>query len=238
MTGIIAAMRIELSGLCQIATEVTHREVCCVDYITAKIDGTPVVMAVSGEGKVNAAVCAQTMILLFGATRIINTGVAGSLSPTLHVPDVAIATETVQHDYDISPLGFARGQVLCGRRNDEFPDGDAITVRFPADPAISRALMEAATAEGCHAEMGCIVSGDQFIADPAVKNDLIATFGGIACEMEGGAIAQVCRVAGVPYGVLRAISDNADENAPESFNPQKAAAISIAVTRRALALLA
>ena len=238
MTGIIAAMRIELHGLCQIATEVTHREICSVDYITAKIDGHPVVMAVSGEGKVNAAVCAQTMILAFGAERIINTGVAGSLSPTLHVPDVAVATETVQHDYDLSPLGFPRGQVLCGRRNDEFPDGDAITVRFPADPAIVRALTQAAKAEGCHAEAGCIVSGDQFIADPDVKADLVKTFGGIACEMEGGAIAQVCRVAGVPYGVLRAISDNADEKAPETFNPQRAAAISIAVTRRALALLA
>jgi adenosylhomocysteine nucleosidase len=238
MIGIIAAMSVELEKIVERMEVKEKKTVSGLTFTVGMLEGHETVATVCGEGKVNAAVCAQTMILLFGATRIINTGVAGSLSPTLHVPDVAIATETVQHDYDISPLGFARGQVLCGRRNDEFPDGDAITVRFPADPAIAKALTEAATAEGCHAETGCIVSGDQFIADPAVKEDLVKTFGGIACEMEGGAIAQVCRVAGVPYGVLRAISDNADENAPESFDPQRAAAISIAVTRRALALLA
>ena len=237
MFGIIAAMTCELEGLTAAAENVTKEEVLSIEYVRGTLDGVDVVMAVSGEGKVNAAVCAQTMILRYGATTILNTGVAGSLSPTLHVPDVAIAHAAVQHDYDLSPLGYPVGKVLCGHRSKETPDGDSATVFFPADVALADALLTAATEMDVHAECGVIATGDCFVADGELKKSIVSRYGAIACEMEGGAIAQACHVAGVPFGILRAISDNADENAPEAFSPLRAAEISIAVTRRALAIL-
>lgn len=238
MTGIIAAMQCELQKLLAMAENVSQKEILSITYYTGSLAGEEVVMAVCGEGKVNAAVCAQTMILAFGPDRILNTGVAGSLSPTLHVPNVAIATAAVQHDYDISPLGYEKGLVLCGKKTPENQDGSCTSVFFKADPALSSLLAKATREEGIYSECGVIASGDQFISEGEKKEEIRSLFGAIACEMEGGAIAQVCTVAGVPFGLIRAISDNADEKAPESFDPLRAAEISTKVTIRTLSALA
>ena len=183
-------------------------------------------MAVCGEGKVNAAMCTEAMILRYAPSLIINTGVAGALSPTLSVPDVAIATAVAQHDYDISPLGYAPGEVL-------FPGGSATS--FRTDAHATELMLRAAEAEGLHAEAGVIVSGDQFIADNTVKEHLARDFSGIACEMEGGSIGQVATLNGVPFAVLRAISDTADDG--EKFDPVRSSEISIRLTRRLLSTL-
>jgi adenosylhomocysteine nucleosidase len=226
MIGIIAAMSVELEKLKEAATIEKEETVSGLTFYTGTLAGKNVVMTVCGEGKVNAAPSAEAMILRYAPSLLINTGVAGALSPTLSVPDVAIATAVCQHDYDISPLGYEKGQVL-------FPGGSA--VYFEADAAAVRAFTAAADAAGVHTEQGVIASGDVFVADGALKTAICQRFSAIACEMEGGAIGHVAYLNRTPFAVLRAISDGADD--ATAFDPIRAAAISVDITLRALAAL-
>ena len=223
MIGIIAAMRVELEKLLALTENKKTRSVSGLTFTQGVLEGVDVVMTVSGEGKVNAALCAEAMILLYAPTLLINTGVAGALSATLRVPDIAVARAVKEHDYDISPLGYRKGEVL-------FPGGSALA--FEADACFADAVLRAAKELGVHAEDGVIVSGDSFIADAAVKERLVREFDGIACEMEGGAIGHVAYLNGIPFGVIRAISDTADDGT--KYDPDRAAEISVALTRRAL----
>lgn len=226
MIGIIAAMSVELEKLKEAATLVREETVSGLTFALGTLEGKEVVMTVCGEGKVNAALSAEAMILRYAPTLLINTGVAGALSETLSVPDVAIATAVCQHDYDISPLGYEKGQVL-------FPGGSATF--FRANETAVAAFTAAAREAGVHTETGVIASGDVFVADTALKNAIREGFSAIACEMEGGAIGQVAFLNQTPFAVIRAISDGADD--ADAFDPVRAAAISVDITRRALSLL-
>lgn len=218
MIGIIAAMEVELE-LLKKSTEISEeRKISGMTFYRGTYGGKEVVFAVCADGKVNAAVCAEIMVLEYKPTLLINTGVAGGLSPTLHVPDVAIATATVEHDYDLSPLGYEKSAVL-------YDNGHKSIVYFEADKRLYELMAEAAKERGVHAETGVIVTGDQFIADEETKAALVKNYNGIACEMEGGAIGHVAFINRIPYGVLRAISDTADDGT--KFDPDRAAAISV-----------
>lgn len=225
MIGIIAAMSCELEKLLAEAEIEEKRAVSGLTFYVGTLAGARVVMTVCGEGKVNAALCAEAMVLMYAPELLINTGVAGGLSPTLAVPDVAVASAVCEHDYDISPLGYSRGEVL-------FPGGSA--TYFEADRRFSDCVLRAAKELGVHAERGVIVSGDQFIADPDTKERLKSDFSGIACEMEGGSVGHVAFLNGTPFAVLRAISDNADDST--KFDPIRAAEISVKLTLRAIEL--
>lgn len=198
-------------------------EVSGILFTRGKWNKTEVILAVCSEGKVNAALCAEAMILRYAPSAIINTGVAGGLSSTLHVPDVAVATAVAQHDMDMSPLGYQKGDVLIH---------DKVHSLFEVDKELMMRLFEAAEAEGSHVEAGVIVSGDAFIADPLKKEELKRRYNAVACEMEGGAIGHTCYVNGVPFAVLRAISDTADDGT--AYEPARAAAISERILARAL----
>lgn len=226
MIGIIAAMTVELEKLKAAATITREETVSGLTFTLGTLEGKEVVMTVCGEGKVNAALSAEAMLLRYAPTLLINTGVAGALSETMSVPDVAVATAVCQHDYDISPLGYEKGQVL-------FPGGSATF--FEADKTAVAAFTAAARATGVHTETGVIASGDVFVADNGLKTAIRRGFSAIACEMEGGAIGQVAFLNDTPFAVIRAISDGANDAA--AFDPVRAAAISVDITRRALALL-
>lgn len=226
MIGIIAAMSVELEKLKEAAVIEKEETVSGLTFASGTLAGKPVVMTVCGEGKVNAALSAEAMILRYAPDLLINTGVAGALSPTLSVPDVAVATAVCQHDYDISPLGYKKGQVL-------FPGGSAML--FEADASAVRAFSAAAKEAGVHTEEGVIASGDVFVADEAQKAAIRDGFSAIACEMEGGAIGHVAMLNNTPFAVIRAISDGADN--AEAFDPIRASAISVDITLRALARL-
>jgi adenosylhomocysteine nucleosidase len=226
MIGIIAAMSVELEKLKEAAVLTREETVSGLSFTLGTLEGKEVVMTVCGEGKVNAALSAEAMLLRYAPTLLINTGVAGALSETLSVPDVAVATAVCQHDYDISPLGYEKGQVL-------FPGGSATF--FEADKTAVAAFTAAARATGVHTETGVIASGDVFVADNGLKTAIRRGFSAIACEMEGGAIGQVAFLNDTPFAVIRAISDGANDAA--AFDPVRAAAISVDITRRALALL-
>ncbi len=225
MIGIIAAMSVELEKIVERMQVEEVRAVSGLTFTLGMLEGHKTVATVCGEGKVNAALCAEAMILLYAPSLIVNTGVAGALSDTLRVPDIAIATAVCEHDYDISPLGYQKGEVL-------FPGGSATS--FFADKTFADALMRGAKELGLHAEAGMIVSGDCFIADTAKKQALVRDFGGIACEMEGGAIGHVAFLNQTPFAVIRAVSDSAED--ADGYDPVRAAVNSVALTCRALAL--
>ena len=200
MIGIIGAMDIEVENLKNAVENKQIKTVSGIDFVSGKISGTDVVIAKAGVGKVNAAVCAQTMILLYQPDAVINTGVAGSLSEKVGVGDIVVATATVQHDMDTSPLGDPVGYI-----------SGINMVELPCDEKVHNKLLDCAKkAEGIAVETGIIASGDIFLNSSEIKNKIVSNFGAVAGEMEGGSIGQVCVINKVPYCVLRAISDNAD----------------------------
>ena len=198
--GIIGAMEEEIAALRE-AMEITGTEtIAGMEFAVGKLRGTDAVVVQSGIGKVNAGVCAQILITHFGAHEIINIG------------DIVISTDAVQHDYDVSPIGFRRGEIPYTG-----------LYAFPADAGLRERAHRAA--EKFSAEVRCyegrVCSGDQFIASKAQKSGIIETFGGLCCEMEGAAVAQVCHLNRVPWVIIRAISDKADDSGKFSFETFK-----------------
>lgn len=146
----------------------------------------------------------------------------GSLSKNLNIADVGIGRAVVQHDLDTTGLGDPVGMV-----------SGLNIVELPCDETVVAALEQAAASIDVHTETGVIASGDVFVNDEAVKRRIVDTFHGIVCEMEGGAIAQVCYVNNIPCGVLRAVSDNGDEDANRDYTDalQRAADVALDVLR-------
>lgn len=205
MIGIIVAMDKEKNALS--IENPKEEQVGSITFTCGTIEGTPVCVAVCGIGKVFAAMCAQTMLLRYHPSLLINCGVAGALSPTLNVFDIAIGTGAVQYDMDTTPLGDPRG-LISGLN----------IVEMPCDAELTAKLLECAKALGLRAEEGLIATADRFCASGADKAAILSHFPAIACEMEGGAIAQVATANGVPFCLIRAISDSADGGAPVSYD--------------------
>ena len=206
MIGIIGALDIELERLIDAMQEPVHREISGVPFTCGKLLGTDVVIARAGVGKVNAAVCAQTMALIYEPELILNSGVSGALSPELHVGDVVIGTDVVQHDVDTTAMGDEPGFVSTVDR-----------LSFPLDNFASTAIAAAAEELGIRAVRGRIASGDQFVASTARKEEIVRLFSAVTCEMEAGAIAHVCFLNRIPCAVIRCISDGGNEEAPMSY---------------------
>lgn len=199
MIGILCAMKPELELLERELQDAKHRVMCGYDYIEGKLCSQSVVLCKCGIGKVNAAVCAQTLLLSWSVNLLLNSGVAGSLKPPLDIGDICVATELVQHDVDTTALGDAPGFVSTVNRRE-----------FPCASWAVDALLAAGEAEGIRTVSARIASGDQFISDAETKQRIVEEFDASACEMEGGAIAQVCWINGVDCVVIRAISDSSD----------------------------
>ncbi len=206
--GIIGAMAVEVQMLKDIMQNVHVESISSIEYYSGTISGVEVVVAQAGVGKVNAAVCAEAMILKYEPSAIINIGVAGGVSCKLKVGDIAIADTVVEHDMDTSvlgdPIGFITGINM---------------VNIPCAQWVIEMLLKAAKKiDGVNAVCGTIVSGDQFISSKEKKTQLEDRFNAVATEMEGASIGHVCYMNDVPFGVLRAISDGADDEADMSFN--------------------
>lgn len=207
MIGIIGAMDIETEGFKTLMGDYTAETVSGIDFIKGKIHERDVVAAKCGCGKVNAALCAEAMILKYSPEVIINSGVAGGLSKNLCVGDVAVASDVVQHDYDTTPLGEPLGYL-----------SKINTVKIPCDRKVCELLALAAKQlENTSVAEGTIATGDQFINGREQKDKIIHNFGAVAAEMESGAIGHVCFANGVRFGALRAISDNADGSSHIDF---------------------
>ncbi len=204
--GIIGAMKSEMDRIKATVEDQKITRIGGTDYVEGKVHGVPVVVATCGIGKVFAGICAQTMILKFHPAMIVNVGVAGSLSRDLNIGDIAVAASVVQHDMDTSGIGDPPG-LISGIN----------MIWIPSDPDMVAGMEKSAEAAGFHRVTGAIASGDLFVTDGEKKKSIARSFQAVACEMEGGAIGQTCHVNGVPFCVLRAISDNGDENATDDY---------------------
>ena len=202
---IIGAMKTEVERLVDALQDARVLDLCGVAAHAGILEGCDVVIVQCGTGKVNAAACAQAVIGA-GVRAVVNTGAAGSLDSTVGIGDFVVATDCVQHDVDLCNFGYELGQV------------PGLPVAFEADEGISRELAQAVAATGAHVERGRVASGDLFVRTIDDRQRIAQAFGAICCEMEGAAIAQVCHVRGVPFAIVRSISDNADGAQPESYD--------------------
>lgn len=209
MIGIIGAMAVEVEGLIAAMENKSPETVSRMTFWRGTLAGVECVVAQCGAGKVNSAVCAQTMILRYGASPIINTGVAGGVgSRAVRIGDLVVAEGVTQHDYDTTPIDGNKGRDLpiLGRSVLE------------TDARVSGLLADCAReVYNGNVHRGLIATGDQFIGGKERLHAIAERTGAIACEMEGGSIGQACALADVPFAVLRAISDNADDNAVDDF---------------------
>lgn len=213
--GIIGAMDSEVAALQNALSDKQEYNYAKMHFCTGTLEGIDAVVVKCGIGKVNAAMCVQLLKDLFHVTHIINTGVAGALSADLDIGDIVISTEAVQHDFDLSPIGFQKAEIP--------PFG---CVAFPADETMQRKVLQAAQDANLDVSVfsGRICSGDQFIAGTEQKQRISDAFGGLCAEMEGASVAQACCANDLPFVILRAISDRADASGGISFAEFEASA--------------
>lgn len=213
MIGIIGAMPSEVEGLTARLTETTVTEYAGRRFVSGRLGGRTAVVVQSGIGKVNAAITAQLLIDRFAPDALLNTGMAGGLDPRLAVKDLVIGAEAVQHDFDLTAFGHTPGYIEGA--DDQNPTvfcGDAQLIAA-AEQAAARVLPT-----GSKALTGRIASGDIFVDDSALKQQIRTRFAAAAAEMEGAAIAQTAAANGVPFLILRTISDLAEHQASVSFD--------------------
>lgn len=200
MYGLIGAMSVEVEALMAQVEDRREEKIGMDVFVSGKLFGQDAVLAVCGPGKVNAALCAQSMILRYQPEWVLNLGVAGAGESGVGIGDMVVATAAVQHDMDTSPIGDPVG--LISKLN---------VVEIPCDAALRAQLVKAAEkVEGLRVHEGIIATGDQFICSGDVRSRIHQQFNAKAVEMEGGAVAHACYVHGVPCAVLRSISDQAD----------------------------
>ena len=199
--GIIGAMESEVDSLKDAANIRNTSKIAEMEFCEGTLEDKSVVIVKCGMGKVNAGICANTLINEFGCTKIINTGVAGSLDSKIDIGDIVVSVDAVQHDFDVEAIGFQKGEIPYTGLS-----------AFTADENMRKTAAEAARESSPDIRVfeGRICSGDQFISQKEQKDAIISNFGGMCCEMEGGAIAQTCYLNNTPFVIIRAISDKPD----------------------------
>ena len=202
--GIIGAMEEEVAILKEKMSEVTVLEKAGMEFFKGILGGQQVVVVRSGIGKVNAGICTQILADVFQVNAVINTGIAGSLKAEINIGDIVLSTDTMQHDVDAREFGYEIGQV---------PRMDTRT--FPADDRLRETALQVCRKVNPEIQVfeGRVASGDQFVADKETKEKIIANTQAYCTEMEGAAIGQAAYLNGIPYLVIRAISDKADDSA-------------------------
>lgn len=216
MLGIIGAMSQEVAALKEVMEDVEICSMAGMEFYKGKIYGKDVVVVRSGIGKVNAAICCQILVDCYHVNEVVNTGIAGSLRAEINIGDIVLSKDTLQHDMDATGFGYPVGVI---------PQTDVSV--FPGNEAMIQAAKK--SCEKVNPEIGVhigrVVSGDQFISDKAKKAWLLETFEGYCAEMEGAAIAQAAYLNGVPFLIIRAISDKADDSAEMDYEEFEAKAI-------------
>lgn len=205
--GIIGAMRVEVETLLEKLEDRKERLHAGSIYYEGRLEGLDVVVVQCGVGKVNAAMCVQILCSCYGVTHIVNTGIAGSLCAGLDIGDLVVSRDAMYHDFDCNAFGYPSGKV---------PGMDVVA--FPADDGlIESAYAAAEQVNPGHTKTGRIASGDQFVCEKTQKDRIISVTGGLCTEMEGAAIAQTAYRNGVPFVILRAVSDKADDSAEMDY---------------------
>ena len=227
--GIIGAMTVEVETLREHMKEVSAIERAGMTFYQGVLEDVPAVVVVCGVGKVNAAMCVQVLCDCFGVTHVINTGIAGSLCAELDIGDLVISRDAMYHDFtchDLNP-NYAVGQV----------PGLSV-IRFPADQKLIECAEHAAQkTDTPHVRVGTVASGDQFISNKERQEQIIRDTGAYCTELEGAAIAHTAWRNDVPFVVIRAISDKADDSAQmdyptfETIAARRCAAVTMEIAR-------
>ena len=201
--GIIGAMEEEVASLKDALTDSKTTTIAGMEFCEGKMENVNVVVVQCGMGKVNAGICANILINQFDCSKIINTGVAGSLENQINIGDIVVSVDACQHDFTVEAIGFEKGEIPYTG-----------LYAFPADETMRKKAVEAVHAAVPDVQVfeGRICTGDQFISSKEQKELIKSNFGGLCCEMEGGAIAQACYLNDTPFVIIRAISDKADES--------------------------
>ncbi|MFI3230578.1 MAG: 5'-methylthioadenosine/adenosylhomocysteine nucleosidase [bacterium] len=209
IVGIIGAMEEEISNIKPYIEIVANKNVAGLDFYIGNMSGHNVILVRSGIGKVNASVCTQILIDLYGVDCIINVGVAGAIANELGIGDIVISEDTQHHDFDTTHFGDKLGEI---------PRMD--TSVFKADKELVQLAKECAEEEVKNNQsvyIGKIVSGDQFVCDLDLKNNIKKIFKPKCVDMESASIGQVCYLNNVPFVVIRSISDGSDDNNPDEY---------------------
>ena len=205
--GIIGAMDVEVAALKEKMENVAAISHAGTAYFEGTLEGLPVVVVQCGVGKVNAAMCTQILCDCYGVTHIVNTGIAGSLCAELDIGDLVVSKDAIYHDMDCRAFGYPMGQV---------PGMDVLA--FSAnDQLMAVAYAAAESVNPGHTKIGRVASGDQFVAEKGQKTKIIEDTRALCTEMEGAAIAHTAYRNGVPFVIIRAISDKADDSAEMDY---------------------
>ena len=206
----------EVAKLKEMMTEVEITKAASMEFYKGKLNGTEAVVVRAGVGKVNAACCTQALIDHFPVSCVINTGIAGSLQASIDIGDIVLATDALEHDMDAVSFGYDLGQI---------PGMEVFS--FTADEKLRKIAKE-----GCEkvnpdisVHEGRVVTGDQFVSSKEKKTWLVDHFDGCCTEMEGAAIAHVAYLNQIPFLIVRAISDKADDSAHMDYPTFEAKAI-------------
>lgn len=205
--GIIGAMSVEVETLKSAMKNLNVTRKAGMEFCDGVLEGLPVVVVQCGVGKVNAAMCAQVLCDCFDVTHLVNTGIAGSLCAELDIGDLVVSEDAMYHDFDVQHFGYEMGEV---------PGMGVLT--FPASEEMMKYALAAAEAvHPGHVKTGRIASGDMFVAGREIKEQIIAKTHAMCTEMEGTAIAHVAFRNKLPFVILRAISDKADDSADMDY---------------------
>ena len=205
--GIIGAMDLEVETLLGVLENHRAEDRGGCTFHLGVLEGLDVVIVRCGVGKVNAAMCAQILCDRYAVTHIVNTGIAGSLCADLDIGDLVVSMDAMYHDFDCVHFGYDMGKV---------PGMDVVA--FPANEELIRLAFAAAEEVNTgHTKIGRVASGDLFVAEKAAKEAIIAKTSALCTEMEGAAIAHAAYKNGVPFVILRAISDKADDSAEMDY---------------------
>lgn len=206
--GIIGAMELEVEALKSHMSDVVITQKAGMDFYEGLFAQVPVVVVRSGIGKVNAAICAQILADCFGVSHLINTGIAGSLNAKLDIGDILISKDAIHHDVDASIFGYPLGELPQLGVREFIADEQLVSLAVSSCKKVNPDI---------HAIVGRVVSGDQFICDQQVKEHLIKDFAGDCTEMEGASIAHTAYLNQIPFVIIRAISDKADNSAEMDY---------------------
>lgn len=225
--GIIGAMDVEVASLKEKMQNVCQREHAVGTFYEGTLEGLPVVVVQCGVGKVNAAMCVQILCDCYGVTALVNTGIAGSLCTELDIGDMVVSEDAMYHDFDCCKFGYPMGKV------------PGLPVTFEADEKlVAYAFAATEAANPGHTRIGRVASGDLFVCEKAQKERIISITQALCTEMEGAAIAQTAYRNQLPFVILRAISDKADDSAEmdyptfEAIAANRCAQVTMAMAKR------
>ena len=231
MIGIIGAMDEEVNAIIEKMTNVESKEKAGMTFNKGTLEGKEAVVVRSGIGKVNAGLCTQILVDDYKIDAVINTGIAGSLKNQIDIGDIVLSSDALYHDMDATGFGYDFGVVP--RMESSVFKGDVRLIN------LAKECCERVNPE-INVHIGRVVSGDQFISDKAKKDWINEHFDGYCTEMEGAAIAHAATLNNIPFLIVRAISDKADNSATMDYGEfeKKAIEHSVKLTLNMLARLA